>query len=68
MRSIRNWYNKWLSFRKSISNGDSGNKESEEEMFGVTDLEITPAGSAEKRVIYAIGVLNYMIESIYKIF
>jgi hypothetical protein len=49
-------------------NGDSGNIESEEEMFGVTDLEITPAGSAEKRVIYAIGVLNYMIESIYKIF
>jgi len=47
-------------------NGDSGNIKSEEEMFGVTDSEITLAGSAVKRVIYATGVLNYTIDSIFK--
>jgi hypothetical protein len=49
-------------------NGDSGSIESEEEMFGATDLETTPAGSVEKKVIYATGVLNYTIDSIYKLF
>jgi hypothetical protein len=37
-------------------------------MFGATDLETTLAGSVEKKVICATGVLNYTIDSIYKLF